>query len=141
MSSIQFKRKEGTDDFYFIEANVGRSTLNMPVAEACGIELQYTIYCDCADLPLPEARFVSHPEAKCIVWHLDLKRALQGIKQGELSVADWLRSLSGPVLATDVHWDDPKVIWAKVLRGLRKAKLKTVSKHGSAPSERPSATL
>ncbi|MBO6658249.1 MAG: hypothetical protein JJ934_15235 [Pseudomonadales bacterium] len=120
LSSMQFKRREGTQDYYFIEANVGRPGLNTPVAEACGVELQYTMYCDCADLPLPTDRYVRFPGAKAVVWKLDLNRSLEGILSGEISVLDWLSTLTGRVRSIDIHLDDPNVLSVRLIRSVKK---------------------
>lgn len=120
LSSVQFKRQEGTRNFYFIEANVGRPALNAPIAEACGMEMQYTMYCDCADLPLPAARYVRFPGAKAIVWRTDLRRSLAGIRSNEMKISDWFDSLTGRLRSIDIHLDDPKVIFEIVIRKIQK---------------------
>ena len=124
---IEFKRREGTDDFYLIEANVGRPSLHASLAESSGIEMQCLMYCDCAGMPLPAGREVSHPGAKCVVWRFELQAAWMAIKSGELSALDWIIWLKGRIRSVDIHFADRKVIWAgfvtpavsKIIRRLR----------------------
>lgn len=108
---IEFKRKKGTDEFFFIEANVGRPSLQSSLAESCGIELQYTMYCDCAGLPLPENTEIKHPGAKCVVWRTEVKAGINAIARGKLSVIEWMLSLRGKKRSIDLHIMDPRVVW------------------------------
>ena len=112
---IEFKRQKGTDDFFFIEANVGRPSLQSTLAESCGIDMQYIMYCDCAGLPLPENTEIKYPGAKCIVWRSEMKAAIRSIARGELSVLSWMKSLGGRKRSIDVHLNDPKVVWGGFL--------------------------
>jgi D-aspartate ligase len=122
LSSIQFKRHALTDEFYFIEANVGRPALNMPVAENCGVEMQYTMYCDTADLPLPVERSITRPGKKWILWRTDLRSAWHYYKLGELSIIDWLRSVSGNPYRAEISPSDPMPtihwIWSLIKKRL-----------------------
>ncbi|MCE9616610.1 MAG: hypothetical protein K8T26_20230 [Lentisphaerae bacterium] len=95
LSSSEFKRHATTGEFYYIETNVGRPALNMPVAEASGVPLHYTMYCDCAGLPLPPNRTVQRPGAKWISWRREWHAAMAYRRRGQLSWRDWRQSIQG----------------------------------------------
>lgn len=90
-----------------IEPNIGRPTGRSAIAEAGGVELLYTMYCDLAGRGLPEDRQQSYRGAKWIYWRQDLRSALHYWKRGELSLAEWLRSLSGKKATAVFSWSDP----------------------------------
>jgi len=78
-----------------IEANIGRPTGRSATAEAAGVELLFTFYCDAAGLVLPP---VAQRRQRYVgaVW-IDLRRDLlsswQHRRDGELGVRDWWSSL------------------------------------------------
>ena len=90
------KLDERDGHHYLIEANVGRPTGRSAIAEAGGVELVYTMYCDAAGLSLPEHRQQQYRDAKWIYWRRDIRSAWHYFRRGELSAMDWLRSLRGP---------------------------------------------
>ena len=113
---IEYKRREGTDDYYFIEANVGRPSLHAALAESCGIEMQHTMYCDCTDMPLPEANEVKYSRAKSVVWRFELQAVARAWLDKELTLYGWIKSLAGRSRSLDLHLDDPAVVWAGFLQ-------------------------
>ncbi len=56
LAYLEMKRDVRTGRLMIIEPNVGRPTGRSAIAEAGGVELVYTAYCDAAGLPLPDAR-------------------------------------------------------------------------------------
>ncbi len=53
---MEMKRDNRTGEFFIVEPNIGRPTGRSAIAEAGGVELMYTAYCDAVGLPLPENR-------------------------------------------------------------------------------------
>jgi D-aspartate ligase len=92
---VEMKRDARTGRHYIIEVNVGRPTGRSAIAEAGGVELLYTAYCDAAQLPLPAARTQRYGGAKWIYLRHDLQSALHYWRRGELSLGDWWRSVRG----------------------------------------------
>lgn len=119
LSSVQFKRDRRSGEFCFIEANVGRPALNMPLAEVCGVEMQYTMYCDAAGLPLPDARHVVHPGAKWICWKRDVASAMALRRRGDITLRGWIRSIQGRKWSAVLSMRDPAPFWFDVFRKLR----------------------
>jgi predicted ATP-grasp superfamily ATP-dependent carboligase len=92
---VEMKRDTTSGEFYLIEPNVGRPTGRSAIAEAGGVELLYTMYCDLAGLPLPEARVQRYGEAKWIYLRHDLQAAFYRWRHGELTIREWWRSIGG----------------------------------------------
>jgi hypothetical protein len=92
-----------------IEPNVGRPTGRSAIAEAGGVELLHTAYCDIAGLPLPEAREQRYVGAKWIDLRRDVQAAMVARRQGALSLAEWARWMRGGPKAHAI-WSarDPK---------------------------------
>lgn len=105
--SLQFKRDEVDGQFYILEMNAGRTVLNYPVCEACGMEIVYTYYCATAGLPLPEERSIVRPRSKWICWKRDIASAHILWKRGDLSIGQWVRSVRGHKWSADLQLDDP----------------------------------
>lgn len=101
--------KQAADDgrLYIIEPNIGRPTGRSAIAEAGGVELLYTAYCDAAGLPLPEARVQSYGNVKWIHLRRDFQSALVSWRRGELSLRGWMRSLRGRKVYAVFSWRDP----------------------------------
>ena len=43
---VELKRDERSGEYYIMEPNIGRPTGRSAIAEAGGVELLYTMYCD-----------------------------------------------------------------------------------------------
>lgn len=93
---VEFKLDERYGKQFIIEPNVGRPTGRSAIAEAGGVELLYTMYCDLLGLPLPDRRTQHYGSAKWIHLRRDLQSALYYWRQGDLTVREWLRSWRGP---------------------------------------------
>jgi predicted ATP-grasp superfamily ATP-dependent carboligase len=104
---VEFKRHAVSGEHYIIEPNIGRPTGRAGIAEAGGVELMYTMYCDVLGLPLPEERVQSYGNTQWIDLRHDFQSALYYWRRGELSLREWARSWSGPKAHTYFSWKDP----------------------------------
>ncbi len=95
MGYLEIKKDEKTGIYYFIEANIGRPTGRSPLAEACGVELLYSMYCDLVGLPLPSERQQKYLGIKWISLVTDILSSVQLWRSGELTVKEWFKSLRG----------------------------------------------
>ena len=93
---LEMKRDSRTGRLLIIEPNVGRPTGRSAIAEAGGVELVYTAYCDAAGLPLPQERQQRYVGTKWLDLRRDFQAATVAHRQGELSIGEWVRSLRGP---------------------------------------------
>ena len=78
-----------------VEPNVLRPTGRSTTAEAAGVELVYTMYCDAAGLKLPENRVQKYGNVKWVHLRRDFQAFLYLRKKGELSFKEWVNSLKG----------------------------------------------
>src|SRR5690606_3516612 len=63
---LEMKRDARTGEYLIIEPNIGRPTGRSATAEAAGVELLHTMYCDALGLPLPAARTQTYRGTKWI---------------------------------------------------------------------------
>jgi D-aspartate ligase len=92
---VELKRDVITGKYYIIEPNIGRPTGRSAIAEAGGVELLYTMYCDKMNFPLPEEREQRYTGVKWIHLRADLMSSFYYWKKGELTFKDWLSSMRG----------------------------------------------
>lgn len=92
---VEMKRDSRTGVHYVIEPNVGRPTGRSAIAEAGGVELLYTMYCDLVGRPLPAQRSQTYGHAKWIYLRKDLQASLYQLKQGALTIGGWWESVRG----------------------------------------------
>jgi predicted ATP-grasp superfamily ATP-dependent carboligase len=116
---VEMKRDERTGKHYIIEPNVGRPTGRSPIAEAGGVELVYTMYCDAIGRPLPVKRIQHYGNVKWIYLRRDLQSALYHWRRGELTLSDWLRSLRGRKVDALFAWNDPGPFIGDLTRSVR----------------------
>ena len=93
---LEMKRDERTGRLMIIEPNVGRPTGRSAIAEAGGVELVYTAYCDAAGLPLPDARVQRYLGVKWLDLRRDVQAAAVARRRGTLTVGEWARWVRGP---------------------------------------------
>ena len=93
---LEFKKDEKSGKHYLIEANIGRPTGRSALAEDCGVELLYTVYCDKVGWPLPKNIEQKHSGRKWIDLIDDFHSALYYRRLGELTIIEWLNSIRGP---------------------------------------------
>lgn len=144
---LEMKRDKRTGEQFIIEPNIGRPTGRSAIAEAGGVELLYTQYCDAAGWPLPENRRQKYAGVKWIYLRRDLQSATYYWRRGELTLRDWWRSWRGRKGYAVFSWRDPAPFLAdfgnaifRFIAGLRpKAKIQrqataSAEIEGSAPT-------
>lgn len=104
---VEMKRDINSDKFYFVEPNIGRPTGRSAIAEAGGVALLYTMYCDAVGLPLPVEREQKYVGVKWIHLRRDLQSALFEWRHGNLTLKEWWRSIRGPKAYALFSWSDP----------------------------------
>ncbi|HEU4895059.1 MAG TPA: carboxylate--amine ligase [Acidimicrobiia bacterium] len=104
---VEMKRDQRNGKHYIIEPNIGRPTGRSAIAEAGGVALLYTKYCDKAGLPLPSNREQRYGEAKWIYLRRDIQSALFYWKRGDISLADWWRTWRGRKFYAVLDFRDP----------------------------------
>lgn len=107
LAYLEMKRDVRTGRHYVIEPNVGRPTGRSAIAEAGGVELLWTAYCDAVGLPLPTAREQPDTPVKWLDLRRDLQSSVYYARRGELTVRQWWRSLRGPKAHAVLSWRDP----------------------------------
>jgi D-aspartate ligase len=95
LAYLEMKADARTGRLMIIEPNVGRPTGRSAIAEAGGVELVYTAYCDAAGLPLPAGRTQQYGGAKWLDMRRDLQAFVVARRQGELTLRDWIASIRG----------------------------------------------
>ena len=121
LAYLEMKKDERTGVFYAIEPNIGRPTGRSPIAEAGGVALHFTAYCDAAGLPLPPPpeRTQTYGSAKWIHLLRDTQTSVHYIRAGELTVGAWLRSLWGRKAYAVWSWRDPWPFLGALREGTR----------------------
>lgn len=104
---VEIKKDVKTGKYYIIEPNIGRPTGRSALAEACGVDLIYTMYCDCLGLPLPDTRTQKLKNIKWIHLRTDLLSAYNYWKKGKLTFREWLRSMKGEKFYAVISLKDP----------------------------------
>lgn len=92
---VEMKKDDRTGKHFIIEPNIGRPTGRSAIAEAGGVELLYTKYCDVLGLPLPENRVQKYAGVKWIYLRRDFQSAYFYWRRGDITIRDWWRSLRG----------------------------------------------
>jgi predicted ATP-grasp superfamily ATP-dependent carboligase len=139
LAYLEAKRDSRTGRLAIIEPNVGRPTGRSAIAEAGGVELVYTAYCDALDLPLPVNRQQSYGQAKWLDLRRDTQAAAVAMRRGDLTVREWAGSLRGPKAHAIWSPRDPKPFVVDVTHafgeGLRMAGRRWSSRR--SPAHRP----
>ncbi len=117
---LEVKRDAG-GRLHMMEANIGRPTGRSATAEAGGVELLYTMYCDAAGLPLPGNRKQRYVGATWIDLRRDLLSSAHYWRRGELDAADWLRQMHEPKVHAVLSARDPVPGVLEVVQSGRKA--------------------
>lgn len=116
---VEMKRDPSTGRYYIIEPNVGRPTGRSAIAEAGGVDLLFTAYCDAAGLPLPANREQTYRGVRWIHIRRDLLSAFETMRRGELTLYGWVRSLSGVRGFAVFSLRDPMPFLTELWYGLR----------------------
>jgi predicted ATP-grasp superfamily ATP-dependent carboligase len=137
---VELKRDVRDGKYYIIEPNVGRPTGRSALAEACGVEILYTMYCDILDLTLPEQVHQIYKGVKWIQIRTDLISSFYYWKNGELTISDWWRSLKGPKFFAVFALKDPMPILVEFFTGLKFIWNKAVNKLFKKPIVKTKST-
>ena len=113
---LEMKRDACSGDYFIIEPNIGRPTGRAAIAEAGGVELLYTMYCDAVGLPLPENRCQKYEGVKWMHLLRDLQAALYHWRRGELTFKAWRQSIRGRKVYAIFSWRDPLPFLAALFR-------------------------
>ncbi len=89
------------------------------IAEAGGVELLYTMYCDAVGLPLPTDREQRYRGVKWMHLRKDLQSSLHYWKRGELTVGQWWKSRRGKKAYAMWSWHDPLPFFSDLRHALR----------------------
>jgi predicted ATP-grasp superfamily ATP-dependent carboligase len=108
---VEMKRDRRTGKHFIIEPNIGRPTGRSAIAEAGGVELLYTKYCDLVKLPLPPNREQKYEGVKWIYFMHDIQSSFYYWKRGELTFRDWWQSIRGAKNDAVFSWSDPAPFW------------------------------
>ena len=111
---LEMKQDQNTGKYFIIEPNVGRPTGRSATAEANGVELIYTMYCDAIGRALPENREQKDANVKWIYLRQDTQSALSSWSHGELTLREWLQSVRGPKWYAIFSRTDPAPFWYDV---------------------------
>ncbi len=123
---LEMKRDVRTSRYYIIEPNIGRPTGRSAMAEAAGVELLYTKYCDNLGWPLPSRRQQTYGHTKWIDLRRDVQSAVYYWRRGELSLSQWWRSWRGEKAHAVFSWRDPAPFVAELHYAARKLWSKTL---------------
>lgn len=104
---VEMKKNRRNGKHYIIEPNIGRPTGRSAIAEAGGVELLYTMYCDATGRPLPSRREQKYGGAKWIYWRRDFQSALYYWRRGQLTLREWWRTWRGRKFSAVFSWSDP----------------------------------
>lgn len=107
LAYLEMKRHATTGRMMIIEPNVGRPTGRSAIAEAGGVELLYTAYCDALGQPLPAARQQRYGDARWVDVRRDLQAAAVARRNGTLTMREWMRWLRGPKAHAIWSREDP----------------------------------
>ena len=121
---VEMKRDERTGKHYIIEPNIGRPTGRSAIAEAGGVDLLYTMYCDLTGRSLPAQREQKYRGVKWIYLRRDFQSAFYYWKRGELTLGEWWRTFRGRKGYAVFSWRDPKPFlydWYRLLRPAKPA--------------------
>jgi D-aspartate ligase len=116
---LEMKRDSRTGKHLIVEPNIGRPTSKSALAEAGGVELNYTMYCDALGWKLPVHREQRYGKVKWIFLRSDLQSAFFYWRRGELTLVDWWRSLRGPKVYALFSWTDPVPFWYDLITSVR----------------------
>ena len=105
------RRSNLTGKYFIIEPNVGRPTGRSATAEANGVELIYTMYCDALGWPLPANREQKEGEVKWIYLRRDIQSAFLSWRHKELTLRKWWQSIRGPKWDAVFSWTDQAPFW------------------------------
>ena len=117
---LEMKQDERTGKHYIVEPNIGRPTGRSASAEAGGVELLLTYYCDALGVSLPENRQQQYTNVKWIYWRHDLQAEWHALRRDRQSWRQIWTSRRGRKAFAIFSWRDPVPFFADFLRTGRK---------------------
>jgi predicted ATP-grasp superfamily ATP-dependent carboligase len=117
---LEIKCDSRTGKYLIVEPNVGRPTSKSALAEAGGVELVYTMYCDAVGRNLPANREQKYGNTKWIYLRHDFQSAFYYWRSGKLTLKEWWHSLRGPKVYALFSWTDPVPFWLDLIRSIRR---------------------
>jgi predicted ATP-grasp superfamily ATP-dependent carboligase len=143
LAYLEMKHDERSGRCVIIEPNVGRPTGRSAAADASGVELLYSQYCDALGRPLPQGRPQPYQNRKWIYFRQDCQSAYAQWRQGTLRPLDYLRSVDGCRTDAVLSWTDPRPFVADVIAGISKARegRSSVSRPPSEPTTFAAASI
>ena len=118
LAYLEMKRDELNGEHFIIEPNIGRPTGRSALAEAAGVELLFTMYCDAVGLPLPRNRQQTYRGVKWIHILRDLQASFHYWRRGDLTIAAWWRSIRGRKTYAILSWRDPLPFLAALVKAI-----------------------
>jgi len=115
---LEMKRDDRSGKYLIIEPNVGRPTGGAALAEAVGVELIYTMYCDTIGWPLPADREQRYEGTKWFHLLRDLQASVHYWRKGELTLGEWYGSMRGKKTFAILSWRDPMPFLSAVMRAV-----------------------
>jgi len=116
---VEFKKDERSGKYFIIEPNIGRPTGRSAIAEAGGVEILYTMYCDAVGYPMPKNIIQQYQGVKWMGIRRDLQSALYHWRQGDLTIRDWWKSVKGKKTYALFSWTDPGPFFADLSRSIK----------------------
>jgi predicted ATP-grasp superfamily ATP-dependent carboligase len=118
---VEMKHDAADGEYCLIEVNVGRPTGRCTIAEAGGVEILLSMYCDALGLPLPANREQTYRGIKWLDLRHDLQSSLWHWRRGELTAAAWRRTIRGAKAHAVLSWTDPLPFLWDFWRAARRA--------------------
>lgn len=140
LAYLEVKRDSRTGALRIIEPNVGRPTGRSAIAEAGGVELVMTAYCDALGLRLPAAREQHYGSARWCDVRRDAQAAVVARRRGELTVRQWLGWMRGPKAHAIWAADDPAPFAADVAAAAMTGARAVLSKRRAVPADQTGPT-
>jgi predicted ATP-grasp superfamily ATP-dependent carboligase len=118
-AGIEFKIDDRDRQLYLIEPTIGRTDRLVTLAAANGVNIPYIGYRHMAGLPAVPWR-QSNRRVKYFLLKRDFRSARYYWRRGELSLAEWTKSLRGKKQHALFAWDDPGPFLFQVSRPLHR---------------------
>ncbi|WP_321532686.1 hypothetical protein [uncultured Desulfuromonas sp.] len=125
--SMEFKRDPRDGVYYFIEPTIGRHDWNNAFGEGNGIPMPYINYLDALGKAIPRYRQKKIPR-RWIRWSADFETAKEKMKQDDLSLLSWLKSIRPPVTGAIFALDDIKPFFRMYMKRVENKLSKIISR-------------
>jgi D-aspartate ligase len=135
LAYLEVKRDARSGELRIIEPNVGRPTGRSAIAEAGGVELVMTAYCDALGIPLPAEREQRYGSARWCDVRRDAQAAVVARRRGELTLRQWVRWMRGPKAHAIWAADDPAPFVADVAAAAMTGARAALSRRRDVPAQ------